>query len=108
MGTKLWDIWAYFRSTEMNTPKRFNENEFRSQHCLTKREGRLINIHLKPIKLPNGQFLGMKIPVTVRNVIVHLWSIWKVDIETCVCEKKKQLIIYGWFENFGNHWKALR
>ena len=56
----------------MNTPKRFNENEFRSQHCLTKREGRLINIHLKPIKLPNGQFLGMKIPVTVRNVIVHL------------------------------------
>ena len=32
MGTKLWDIWAYFRSTEMNTAKRSNENEFRSQH----------------------------------------------------------------------------
>ena len=33
----------------------------------------------------------MKIPVTVRNVTVHLWSIWKVDIETCVCEKNGKL-----------------
>ena len=56
----------------MNTAKYSNENEFRSQHCLAEQEGRLINIHLKPIKLPDGQFLGMKIPVTVRNVTVHL------------------------------------
>ena len=33
----------------------------------------------------------MKIPVTVRNVTVHLWSIWKVDIEICVCEKNGKL-----------------
>ena len=49
----------------MNTAKR-------SQHCLAQREGRLINIHLKPIKLPNDQLLGRKIPVTLRNVTVHL------------------------------------
>ena len=30
----------------------------------------------------------MKLPVTVRDVTVHLWSIQKVDIETCVSEKK--------------------
>ena len=60
MDTKLWDIWAYFRSTEMYTAERSNENEFRS------------------------------LPVTVRNVTVHLWSIGKVDIETCVWEKKKK------------------
>ena len=47
MDKKLWDIWAYFRLTEMYTAKRSNENEFRSQHYLTQRERRLINIHLK-------------------------------------------------------------
>ena len=34
MGTKLWDIWAYFRSMEMYTAKRSNENEFRLQQVL--------------------------------------------------------------------------
>ena len=74
----------------MNTAEHSNENEFRSLHCLTYREGRLINIHLKTHYITKW-LLGMKLPVTVRNATVHLWSILKVDIETCVWGKKIKL-----------------
>jgi len=35
----------------------------------------------------------MKLLVTARNVTaaVHLWSIWEVDAETCVWEKKQYI-----------------
>ena len=41
-----------------------------------------------------AQLPWMKLPVTVRNVTVHLWSMRKIDIETCVWGKQKEKVNY--------------
>ena len=48
----------------------------------------------------------MKLPATVRNVTVHLWSIWKVDIENRFWEKKTVNYLFIWL--IWKLWKPLK